>query len=204
MSGQWKVKLGGSFIPYEESSVHEALEAALAGGQDSTEVVVRGTTYTVELKATPMRQVQKADPTKWREVRREAPSSRGGAGPSSHPANQPLKKRGAEAAEGSSPAKKAKIATAEAALVFAPGAGGSTAKAMRKLQDGVLSSLGLRVFRCDDHALGASEARWVTQAPGNSRNVSHLLAVAGRAAAAHPGRQIFLIGASFGNRAPQP
>eukprot|EP00908_Phaeocystis_cordata_P004818 Transcript_1522.p1 GENE.Transcript_1522~~Transcript_1522.p1 ORF type:complete len:522 (-),score=145.21 Transcript_1522:676-2241(-) len=83
MSGQWKVKLGGSFIPYEESSVHEALEAALAGGQDSTEVVVRGTTYTVELKATPMRQVQKADPTKWREVRREAPSSPGGAGPSS-------------------------------------------------------------------------------------------------------------------------
>ena len=73
VGASWQVKLGGSFKPYEEQSVHEELEAALAGFEDTAEVVVRGTAYCVCLKETPMRQVQKADPTKWRQVRRVAP-----------------------------------------------------------------------------------------------------------------------------------
>eukprot|EP00908_Phaeocystis_cordata_P020226 Transcript_31891.p1 GENE.Transcript_31891~~Transcript_31891.p1 ORF type:complete len:391 (-),score=92.92 Transcript_31891:98-1270(-) len=74
----WQVKLGGSFQPYAERSVHEALEAALTGGEDKVEVMVRGTVYVVDLRATPMRQAQKAEPAKTREVRRVAPSSSSG------------------------------------------------------------------------------------------------------------------------------
>ena len=66
----WQVKLSGSFQSYEEPSVNAQLEAALAAFEDSAEVVVRGAAYVVHLKQTPMRQVQKADPTKSREVRR--------------------------------------------------------------------------------------------------------------------------------------
>jgi hypothetical protein len=85
-------------------------------------------------------------------------------------------------------------------IVFAPGASGSTAKAMRQFQDGLLTSLGLIVSRCDDSALAKGEARWTCQQVGSSGNVRHLLAVVGRAAAAYPGSKIFLAGASFGNR----
>eukprot|EP00966_Prymnesium_polylepis_P182265 4222562-Prymnesium_polylepis.1 len=66
--------LRGSFQPFEDRSVHEALEAALTGGEDRAEVMVRGTAYIVDLRATPMRQVQKAHPAKARDVRRVAPS----------------------------------------------------------------------------------------------------------------------------------
>ena len=85
-------------------------------------------------------------------------------------------------------------------IVFAPGASGSTAKAMRQFQDGLLTSLGLIVSRCDDSALAKGEVRWTCQQVGSSGNVRHLLAVVGRAAAAYPGSKIFLAGASFGNR----
>ena len=71
---------------------------------------------------------------------------------------------------------------------------------MRELQDGLFSTLGLHVSRCDDHALGPREARWVCSSPASGGNLRHLLAVVGRTAAAHPGRKIFLVGASFGNR----
>ena len=97
-------------------------------------------------------------------------------------------------------AKVAKLGSSSAVLVFAPGASGSTAQKMRQFQDGLLSSLGLHVRRCDDYALGQGEARWTCQQVGSSANLRHLLAVLGRAATAHPGCKIFLAGASFGNR----
>ena len=67
-------------------------------------------------------------------------------------------------------------------LVFAPGASGSTAHKMRQFQDGMLSSRGLHVCRCDDYALGKGEARWVNTQVASGANMRHLLAVLGRAA----------------------
>ena len=87
-----------------------------------------------------------------------------------------------------------------AVLVFAPGASGSTAQKMRRFQDDVLTPLGLIVSRCDDNALAKGEARWTCQQVGSSSNLRHLLAVVGRAAAAHPGCKLFLAAASFGCR----
>ena len=88
----------------------------------------------------------------------------------------------------------------QAVLVFAPGAGGATAQAMRLFQDREMSAAGLRVVRCDDEPLTGSEKRWFTGNAANAGNLDHVVAVATRAAAAHPGLPIFLCGASFGNR----
>ncbi len=86
-----------------------------------------------------------------------------------------------------------------AVLVFAPGAGGATANAMRALHV-QLEARGMAVWRCDDQTMGAGERRWVTQNAGHTGNLSHVLAVTARAAAAHPNVPLVLIGASFGCR----
>ena len=114
----WQVKLGGSFQSYEEPSVHEQLEAALAAFQDSVEVVVRGAAYVVHLKQTPMRQVQKADPTKCREVRRVgAQDALRAPGPSSAAdgGGAPAKRKRTEVADGAAAASSAASATAATA-----------------------------------------------------------------------------------------
>ena len=80
----WQVQLAGEFKPYEEAHVHEALEAALAGSADTVEVKVRGTAYIVHLKKQPMKQVQKHDESKSRQVRRVGPPATGPA-PSAAP-----------------------------------------------------------------------------------------------------------------------
>ena len=87
-----------------------------------------------------------------------------------------------------------------AVLVFAPGAGGSTAKAMRALQDEKLRVSGIFVLRCDDVPLSAGEARWATQSAGAKSNLEHVVSVAKLASSRHPHLPIFFCGASFGCR----
>ena len=109
-------------------------------------------------------------------------------------------------AEGSSSASDAVASSASAAtpasvvLVFAPGAGGTTAKDMRSLQEVEFRARGMIVVRCDDHPLGAGESRWVTMSAASKGNLAHVAAVVARAAEAHPATPIFLVGASFGCR----
>lgn len=117
----WQVKLSGSFQSYEEPSVHAQLEAALAAFEDSAEVVVRGQCYVVHLKH-PMRQVQKADPTKCREVRRLGPQDALRApGPSSAAdvGGAPAKRRRTEVADGAAASAASASATAATAAVAA-------------------------------------------------------------------------------------
>ena len=114
----WQVKLSGSFQSYEEPSVHAQLEAALAALEDSAEVVVRGAAYVVHLKQTPMRQVQKADPTKCREVRRVgAQDALRAPGPSSAAdgGGAPAKRKRTEVADGATAASSAASTTAATA-----------------------------------------------------------------------------------------
>lgn len=85
-------------------------------------------------------------------------------------------------------------------LVFAPGAGGTTAKTMRTLQNDYLAASGLVVVRCDDHCISEGEACWVTSSPGCAKNIALVLRVANEAAASHPDLPLLLCGASFGNR----
>ena len=119
----------------------------------------------------------------------------------------PSSKRSADQEEKDEPATKSQRTGAtsssvapEAVLVFAPGAGGSTAKAMRDLHESELRERGIHVMRCDDELLASGEARWVTKSAGADGNLAHVVAVATRAAAAHPGLPVFLCGASFGCR----
>lgn len=77
-------------------------------------------------------------------------------------------------------------------LVFEPGAGGSTAKAMVELH-AQLEAAGVHVYWCDP-------ARRNVRNPGHHSNTSRVIATAASAAAAHPGARIVLGGASFGNR----
>ena len=87
-----------------------------------------------------------------------------------------------------------------AVLVFAPGAGGSTARAMRELQETELRARGLAVARCDDEPLDTGEKRWVTSAAGHQGNLAHVVAVCRRAAQRYPDAPLVLCGASFGCR----
>ena len=124
----WQVKLSGSFQSYEEPSVHAQLEAALAAFEDSAEVMVRGQCYVVHLKH-PMRQVQKADPTRCREVRRLGPQDAPRApGPSSAAdvGGAPAKRRRTEVADGAAASAASASATAATA---ATAAGAATAAA---------------------------------------------------------------------------
>ena len=121
-------------------------------------------------------------------------------------AARPKKRAKTSAAAAAPPAAAATATTAASAttpsaiLVFAPGAGGSTAKIMRDDLHADLERRGLSVWRCDDAPLGTGETRWNTMAPGGSSNAQHVVAVAARAAAAHPNVPLVLCGASFGNR----
>ena len=119
----WEVMLSGSFQSYEEPSVHVQLEAALTALEDSAEVVVRGAAYVVHLKQTPMRQVQKADPTKCREVRRVgAQDALRAPGPSSvvDGGGTPAKRKRTEVADGAAAAaSSAAAATAATAATAA-------------------------------------------------------------------------------------
>ena len=131
----------------------------------------------------------------------------------------------APAASGAGASSSAATGAPKAVLIFAPGAGGTTAKDMRanvhrlyKNRNAIRSSspctLALmlflytrmflysrqRVYRLDDEALGTGETRWNTAAPSSAGNLDHVIAVANRAAAANPGAPLLLCGASFGNR----
>jgi len=86
-----------------------------------------------------------------------------------------------------------------AVIIFAPGAGGSTAVAMKALHAD-LRKRGMVVVDCGEQPLKGDESRWVTQSPASKRNIAHLVAVANRAAEAHSGLPILLCGASFGCR----
>ena len=89
---------------------------------------------------------------------------------------------------------------APAAIVFAPGAGGSTAKAMVALHE-QLEARGIRVFRCDPgNAPNDGFKGWATNSAGCGRNVGRVKNVCELAAQSVPNATIFLVGSSFGNR----
>ena len=217
--GVWEVMLGGSFKEYESAVVQRVLEDAFARDEAEAEVEVRSQTYIIELQHNSGRQVLKSDRSKTRPVRRrplpagssaavnltdgsEAPAKRARLSPSTEAAPAALPAASAAALTTALPtALGATSSSPSTVLVFAPGAGGSTAKAMKALQDGQLTAHGLAVFRCDDQPVDrACEARWITSSAGCAKNVAHVVAVARRAAAAHPGVPLLLCGASFGNR----
>ena len=117
----------------------------------------------------------------------------------------PVPHTAAASASSTTPAPAAAHGAARGVLIFAPGAGGMTAKLMYDHATGRglhtdLAARGFAVWRCDDHTLGAGEARWNKFQPGHGSNVAHVIAVARRAAAAHPGVPLILCGASFGCR----
>ena len=106
----------------------------------------------------------------------------------------------APAASGGAASSSAATGGPKAVLIFAPGAGGTTAKDMRANVHGELDRRGMRVYRLDDEPLGTGETRWNIAAPSSAGNLDHVIAVANRAAAANPGAPLLLCGASFGNR----
>ena len=207
----WLVALRGSHTPYVEP-VSAAIERSYAAGASEAHVTIGASEYIIHFArgTGAHRQVSKADPTRTRQVVRRAAAAAADEDTDEDepPAAKRLKAEDAAAAPASSSSNVAAAAAsssgstsgARAVLVFAPGAGGSTAKAMRELQDKELRSRGLHVVRADDRPLGAGEARWFTGSAGSKGNLAHLVAVAQHATAAHPGLPIFLCGASFGNR----
>ena len=104
----------------------------------------------------------------------------------------------APAASGADASYSAAIGGPKAVLIFAPGAGGTTAKDMRSNVHSELDRRCMRVYRLDDEPLGPGETRWNTAAPSSAGNLDHVIAVANRAAA-NPGAPLLLCGASFGN-----
>ena len=134
----------------------------------------------------------------------------GASGPSAPaPISEPPAKKQKTSPASAGPSSSAAAAAAPSAdapasyravLVFAPGAGGTTAQAMKALHEKELKAAGFHVVRCDEEPMGPQEKRWVTMSAGAKANLDHVCAVATRAAAAHPGVPVFLCGASFGNR----
>lgn len=84
-------------------------------------------------------------------------------------------------------------AKARFVLVFAPGAGGTTAKAMLGLLEQLERAADAIVRRCEP-------VRWETRDAGSAHNCHTVLDVAAAAAIAYPLRQIVLCGTSFGSR----
>ena len=66
------MKLGGAFVPYE-SSVQPTLEKAYLAGQQTAEVMLRGTLYTIELRGARPMQINAQDPGRRRPVQRVPP-----------------------------------------------------------------------------------------------------------------------------------
>lgn len=93
-----------------------------------------------------------------------------------------------------------KTSGTSAVLIFAPGAGGATARAMRALHKNELNVPGLHIYCCDDFTPGPGESRWVTMNAGNAANAQHVLAVVATVTGKHPSLPVVLCGASFGNR----
>jgi predicted alpha/beta-hydrolase family hydrolase len=84
-------------------------------------------------------------------------------------------------------------AKARFVLVFAPGAGGTTAKAMLGLLEQLEREASVVVRRCEP-------VRWETRDAGSAHNCQAVLHVAADAANDYPLRRIVLCGASFGSR----
>lgn len=199
----WSVLLQGSYVPYD-SAVNAAIEESYQKNESDVEVSVRGTRYLINFGELKQRQV--SDTTRQRVVKRERAAAVPSAEPT--PKRQQLDENSsaqAPPAVGSSaagPVPAPPTATTSAAIVFAPGAGGSTAKAMVKLHE-QLEARGIRVWRCDPDAppdtTGAWKG-WVTTRAGSGKNVGRVKAVCELAAQAMPDATIFLCGASFGNR----
>lgn len=81
--GEWQVRLQGTFKPYTDANVQRALEQALhVRGEPSTNVRLRGVEYVVRRATDGNRfeQVQAADMTRTREVRRVPAAARSGGG----------------------------------------------------------------------------------------------------------------------------
>ena len=78
-------------------------------------------------------------------------------------------------------------------LVFAPGAGGTTAKATVRLLEQLEREAGVVVRRCEPVC-------WDTRDAGSAHNCHAVLQVAAVAALDYPLRRIVLCGASFGSR----
>ena len=78
-------------------------------------------------------------------------------------------------------------------LVFAPGAGGTTAKGMLGLLEQLERAADAIVRRCEP-------VRWDTSDAGSAHNCQAVLDVAAAAAIAYPLRRIVLCGTSFGSR----
>lgn len=78
-------------------------------------------------------------------------------------------------------------------LVFAPGAGGTTAKATVRLLEQLEREAGVVVRRCEPVC-------WDTRDAGSAHNCDPVLQVAAAAAFDYPLRRIVLCGASFGSR----
>jgi predicted alpha/beta-hydrolase family hydrolase len=84
-------------------------------------------------------------------------------------------------------------AKARFVLVFAPGAGGTTAKAMLGLLEQLERAADAIVRRCEP-------VRWDTFDAGSAHNCQAVLDVTAAAAIAYPLRRIVLCGTSFGSR----
>ena len=72
-SGEWQVRLGGQFLPYEDASVQSALEEALhVRGKKSKRVTVRGAQYDIKsVGGEEYQQVLVSDKSRVRDVRRK-------------------------------------------------------------------------------------------------------------------------------------
>ena len=207
----WSVLLSGKYRSYD-SNINDEIERAHAGGDAQAVVRVRGSDYVLTFEpADQMKQTLRADPTKVRPIRREPVSSSSSSPAAPAPAPTPApapapapKRKEADAGEwtkASAPRLDSPLAPpARAVIVFAPGAGGVTAKQMSALQDGPLLHRGVVCVRCDSYATAPGENRWTTTSPASRGNLAHVVSVAARAAAAHPDVPIFLAGASFGCR----
>ena len=67
-AGRWEVTLGSTWRAYD-AAVQAQLEAAWERDEDEMEVVLRGQAYIVRLRGKMVQEV-KADPQRWRAVRR--------------------------------------------------------------------------------------------------------------------------------------
>lgn len=192
---RWAVCLGGAYTPYD-ADVSAQIEVAHRRGDATARICVRGAQYDIVFAE--MKQRAAHDPTRSRAVRRTTEShaglaGAGGAQGENSPIATPPSKKHArdESAAGSAGAPSSPHTT----LLFAPGAGGKTAQAMRRLHAD-LERAGIIVHRCDDRP----GFKWNTSSPGARKNVDAVLAAAAEASAARPDLPLVLCGASFGCR----
>ena len=112
--------------------------------------------------------------------------------PPEKPAAAKVAKPAADAASASN--------VAAAVIVFAPGAGGRTARDMVSMHQKLATWHNIQVVRCGAGAPGQESVNWNNINPGMNNNLNEIVAACTTADTAHPGAPIFLCGASFGCR----